>query len=50
VATASCGEANYWYLLCQASAEVPDLGPRRAEAERDQAVTAAANASTSFDK
>jgi hypothetical protein len=35
-------EANYWYLLYQASAEVPDLGPRRAEAERDQAVTAAA--------
>jgi hypothetical protein len=30
------GEANYWYLLYQEDAEIPDLGPRRREAERDR--------------
>jgi hypothetical protein len=34
------GEANYWYLLYQEGAEVPDLGPRRREAERDRRLVA----------
>jgi hypothetical protein len=29
-------EANYWYLRYQQGAEVPDIGPRRREAERDR--------------
>jgi len=29
-------EANHWYLRYQAEAEIPDLGPRRKEAERDR--------------
>lgn len=29
-------EANYWYLRYQEGAEIPDIGPRRREAERDR--------------
>jgi hypothetical protein len=34
-------EANYWYLLYQTNADIPDQGPRLAEAERDRAIAAA---------
>jgi hypothetical protein len=29
-------ESNYWYLRYQEGAEIPDIGPRRREAERDR--------------